>query len=368
MANIRDYMAWRGDLTFKQAPFCDVDNLIISEFAYVDLRGIVPSPAEGGSVTLKEAAEVFFKKHTMKELEESMSFVKEAPFLFKDMSESVRYGEVKLSNYVDIVDEEAQMQFAALHVKLSDGTTYVVFRGTDDSLIGWKEDFNMGFISPVPSQLAAVEYLNNTVRMGVGKVRVGGHSKGGNLAIYAATQCSQRVKKRIMEIYNNDGPGFDKGMVESVEYQQMLPMIKTIVPYHSVVGMLLEHEEDYMVVESSQIGIMQHDPMSWSVMGNGFVTVETVSKASKVLGGALSNWLDGLDKKEREEFIEALFAIISASGATTLTDLRMDMVNSAGAGLKLYATMDKESRKMIKNILQMLSGEFDKVLGRKAKN
>ncbi len=361
MANIKDYLVWRGDLDFKQAPFCDVDNLIISELAYVDLQGIVPTPSEGGSVALKDAAELFFNKHSVKELENSMSFVWEAPFLFKAMAESERYRDVKLSDYMDVTDEEAQMQFAAFHVKLSDATTYIVFRGTDDSLIGWKEDFNMSFISPVPAQLAAVEYLNNTVRYAMGKIRIGGHSKGGNLAIYAAVNCNRRVKRKIIEVYNNDGPGFDKAMVVSEEYQAMLPYIKTIVPHHSVVGMLLEHEEDYMVVESSQTGVMQHDPMSWQVVGNRFETLESVSKASQVLRGAVSNWIAGLEKEKRKEFVEALFAIIKASGATTLTDLRMDMLNSAGAALKLYASMDKESRDMLKNVLQMLTGEFDKV-------
>ncbi|MBQ4284584.1 MAG: DUF2974 domain-containing protein [Lachnospira sp.] len=362
MANIRDYIAWRGDLTFKQAPFCDVDNLIISELAYVDLKGIVPSAASGENISLKDAARLFFEIHTMKELEESLSFVKEAPFMFKEMAECNRFAEVQLCNYVDVTDEKTQMQFAAFHVKLGDGTVYVVYRGTDDSLIGWKEDFNMSFISPVPSQLAAVEFLNNTVRVGSGKIRVGGHSKGGNLAIYASVHCSARVKKKIIEVYNNDGPGFDKSIIISEAYQNMLPRIKTIVPYHSVVGMLLEHEEDYMVVASSQKGFMQHDPMSWEVIGCAFVAADSVSRASKVLSDVVSNWIAGLDKKKREEFVEALFAIINASGAKTLTDLRMDILNSAGAALKLYATMDKESRKMIANVLQMFTGEFDKVL------
>ncbi len=365
MADIRDYIAWRGDLSFKQAPFCNVDNLILSEFAYVDLKGIIPSPTEGESITLKEAADIFFHRHSVQELEESISFVREAPFLFKSMAESERFGQLKLCNFLDVVDEVAQMQFAAFHIKLGDGTTFVVFRGTDDTLVGWKEDFNMGFISPVPSQLAAVEYLNNTVKVGSGKLRIGGHSKGGNLAIYSSVNCSQRVKKKIIEIYNNDGPGFDKDFVEKQEFKELIPKIRNIIPYHSVVGMLLQRGGDVMVVESSQVGVMQHDPMSWQVQGADFVQTGHVSKASKVLGSALANWIDGLDKKERKDFVEALFAIIKASGATTLTDLRTDMLNSAGAGLKLYASMDKESRNVIKNILQTLTGEFDKVLNKR---
>ncbi len=362
MADIEKYLDWRGDLTFKQDSFNDVDNGLLSALAYVDMRGIVPESDSKGSITLAEASGKFFEEHTEQQLKVMQSFISETPFLMKKMAESRRFSEIRLSKYMEIIDEEAQMQFAAFHIDLGDGSTYIVFKGTDDTLVGWKEDFNMSFISPVPSQHTAVEYVNNTVKAGEGKLRFGGHSKGGNLAIYAAVHCDGRVRRRILEVYNNDGPGFDKKMVESKEYQDMLPKIKTIVPYHSIVGMLLEHEESYMVVESSQAGIMQHDIMSWQVLGREFVKKEAVSKESGVLNKALSNWINSLDNLKREEFVEALFGIIQASGAKNLSDIRTDRFSNASAAFKLFKTMDKDTRVMIMKILHSLTDEFDKAI------
>lgn len=362
MADIEEYLIWRGDLTFKQDSFNDVDNALLSALAYVELQEIVPGSDGNESITLSEASGRFFESHSEEELKADESFIRETPFLMKKMAESRRFSEIKLSKYMEIIDEEAQMQFAAFHINLGDGSTYIVFKGTDDTLVGWKEDFNMSFISPVPAQHTAVEYINNTVKAGEGKLRLGGHSKGGNLAIYAAVNCAGRVRRRILEVYNNDGPGFDRSVVESRAYQDMLPKIKTIVPYHSVVGMLLEHEESYMVVESSQTGILQHDIMSWQVSGRNFIEKDSVSKASNVLNKALSNWINSLDSLKREEFVETLFSIIQASGAKTLSDIRADRFNSAGAAFKLYKNMDRDTRVMLMRILNSLTGEFDKVI------
>lgn len=368
MANIKDYLAWRGDLTFKQSPFNDVDNLLLSVLAYVDLKDIVPSYMENRSITLEMAAKEFFDLNDEDELLKDKSFMKEIPFLMKNIAESERFKNAKLSKYIDVIDNETQMQFSAFHIKLDDLSTYITFRGTDDTLVGWKEDFNMSFISPVPSQIAAVKYVNSTVTKNMHNIRLGGHSKGGNLAIYSAVKCDSHVKKKILAVYNNDGPGFDSNMVDSQEYADMLPYIKTIVPYHSLVGMLLEHRENYMVVKSSNAGVMQHDAVSWQVLGSRFETMENVSRASHLLKEALSGWINGLDMEKRKEFVEILFSIITASGAGKLSELRMDRVASASVAFKQYAAMDKETKAMLRKVLRSLSGEFDRIIKQKNQN
>ena len=362
MANISDYLKWRGDLTFKKSPFNYVDNLLISQLAYVDLENIVPSAVSREKISLCDASKRFFDLNDEEQLKKSRSFIRETPFLMRQMAESERFKDVVLCNYVAKTDEEHQMQFAAFHVRLPDNTVYVVFKGTDDSLVGWKEDFNMSFISPVPSQFAAVEYVNYTIHTGIGKIRMGGHSKGGNLAIYAAVNCASRVQRRIIEVYNNDGPGFDKNMVSSPLYRQMLPKIKTIVPHFSVVGMLLEHEEDYMVVKSSNSGIMQHDAMSWQVIGSEFETLPEVSTQSRVFNGAVSNWIDSMEPEKREMFVNTLFDIITSSGAKNLSDIYDKHFNMKGSLLKKYASLDKQTKKMLFRMLQSLTGEFDKAI------
>lgn len=362
MANMLDYIEWRGDITFKQSTFNKVDNIIMSQIAYVDLKGIVPGISERGFITLAEAAEKYFKLHDEESLKQVKSFIWQAPFLMRAAARSERFKDVRLGRYRWVYDEKRQTQFAAFTADMGDGTVYVAYMGTDDTIVGWKEDFNMSFLQPVPAQTEAVAYLNETGRHMRKKIRIGGHSKGGNLAIYSGIYASDGVKKKIINIYNNDGPGFDKGIINSQEYMQMKPLMTSIVPYHSIVGMLLEHDDDYIVVASDEKGIMQHDAMSWQVKGTKLVTRKDLSSASKAMNETLSNWINSIDRAEREEFVDALFEIISASGAVTLSEIQADRFTSAGAAIRMYASMPKKQKLMIRKILLSLSGEFDKAV------
>lgn len=361
MGGIEDYIRWRGDLTFAQSAFNEVDNLVLSQIAYVDLRNIIPAAGSGEHISLKQAAHDFFDLYDEEELKKVSSFIREAPFFMRLAAQSVRFGDICLSDYVDIVDDHEEKQFAAFCVRLGDGTYYVAFRGTDDTIVGWKEDFNMGFMMPVPSQIEAVEYVNTTMRWKRGKIRLGGHSKGGNLAIYAAVYARPYVKKKLIEVYNNDGPGFDKEMVESAAYQEMLPIVKTIVPEHSIVGMLLSHEEEYLVVKSSQTGVMQHDAMTWQVEGKCFVSCPQVSENSRRFNEAMTTWIEGLSKEEREKFVDTLFDMITASGAKTLSDINADILKSANASIKMFHSLDADTRTMLLKILRSLTTEIKKV-------
>ena len=149
MGNVMDYLEWRGDLTFEQSPFNDVDNVILAQLAYVDFRDVIPSLQMNRGITLKKASEIFFDLHTEEELSRDKSFIKDAPYLMKKAASTKRFKDVILSDYVDTIDEILEKQFGAFHIKLTPQLTYVAFRGTDDTLVGWKEDFNMSFISPV---------------------------------------------------------------------------------------------------------------------------------------------------------------------------------------------------------------------------
>lgn len=366
LMNMFDYLEWRGDLTFDVSEFNDVDNLILSQIAYVGFKGVIPEAGQSGDISLKNAADYFFQLHTEEELKKDKSFIAGAPFLMREAAKTERFGNVRLSKYEEVVDEDEEMQFAAFHAKLPDGTVYIAFKGTDDTLVGWKEDFNMSFIVPVPSQEEAVTYVNSTVTRMMGKVMFGGHSKGGNLAIYAAAYAAPRVKKKIIRVYNNDGPGFDKNIIKSNDYKQICPLIKGIVPQHSVVGMLLEHNEDYIVVESSQTGLMQHDAASWQVKGREFVKVDKLSKESMALNKALRNWINSIDIEERKHFVDTLFGLISASGAKNLSDITKDRFASANALIKSYNALDKDSRNMIRRLLMSLGGQIGRVRRRKA--
>lgn len=224
MANIMDYLDWRGDLAIAVDGFCEVDNLLLAQLVYVDFEGIVPAPEAGGYITLEDASETFWSSHDEEEILQKVSMTKSAPFVLKKMAQTRRFAGVRLSHYINDISDEEQSQFSAMCVELEDGSLYVSYSGTDNTIVGWRENFNMGFLAETPGQLKAVAYLNGVCSDFTGTdIRVGGHSKGGNLAVYASVKCRSSIQKRIVGIYSNDGPGFWRELVEGEAYQRMLP-------------------------------------------------------------------------------------------------------------------------------------------------
>ena len=356
MANILDYLDWRGDLTLEQAPFNEVDNLLLAELSFVDFRGIVPLPGEGGSVTLRSAAEAFFGKFPQGEkIDMGVLVPAEIPDMLQKMAASRRFRDMKLNGFVDWLDVGKGEQFAALTIETGDNALYLSFRGTDDTLAGWKEDFEMACVSEVAAQKKAVEYVQVIARQFPRKkLRLGGHSKGGNLAVYAAVFSPVSVQRRICAAWSNDGPGFHDAVLNLPEHQRVAERIFSIVPKSSVVGMLLEHEEAYTVVDSNQLGFLQHDGFSWQVMGDHFIRLRQVTRQAHLSNQKLRAWAQTLSVEQREKFINALFDILAASGAVTLTDLKADKVKTAGAMIKAMKDLDKETRDGLLNFIRIL--------------
>lgn len=361
MANMMDYLDWRGDLSFAQAEFNEVDNLIFSELVYVDFKGIVPPPGAGG-ITIKEASRIFFLSHTEEEINERVSSTKAAAFLMKKMAKTRRFAGLILSDYIEEISAREQSQFCAMTVKLDDGSLFVSYSGTDNTMVGWKENFNMSFLSETPGQLKAVDYLNQVVSPRQKKIRVGGHSKGGNLSVYASVHCRESIQNRILGVYSNDGPGFTESMIRREEYGKMLPKIHTYLPESSIVGMLLEHEEEYQVVESSVTGPMQHDAMTWKVMGNSFVHVKTVAKQSVILDQALKAWVGKMDAAQRENFVDTLFLVLEEADIKTVDDLANITFKKFVELLKLKSSLDKESQEVLSKTLQMFLSESNRTV------
>ncbi|BAL00038.1 hypothetical protein OBV_28390 [Oscillibacter valericigenes Sjm18-20] len=344
MANLMDYLDWRGDLTFLQAPFNEVDNLILAELAFADLRGIVPGVGEGEGVALRDAAARYFADGRDKVLESSVLVPELIPSMLEKMCASVRFGSLILNCYEEHLDEVRAEQFAAITVELPKRSAYLSFRGTDDTLVGWKEDFDMALLDTVPSQLRAADYTKRAARRYKGwKLYLGGHSKGGNLAVYSAVNCGKAVQNRLIAVYNNDGPGFRETLVSREEHRRVADRIFTILPKSSVVGLLMEHEEDLIVVDSTQVGVMQHDGFSWCVRGPEFARMDDLTGV-ETNDKALKEWVNSLDQEQREKFTNALFEVLSASGAATLAEMRSQGTKSAAAILKAMVGLDKETR------------------------
>ena len=353
MGNIMDYISWRGDLTFEQSKFNEVDNLILACFSYVNLDGI-PAVAEQKGIELKNLTEEFMKLHTMEELEADKSFIRLAPFMMLEMAETNRFGNSVIRNYVNEIVTEAEQQFAAVEIVLEDGTSYVSFRGTDDTIIGWKEDFNLS-TGVVPAQERAVEYVRRVSENTSGMLRVGGHSKGGNLAIYGAVMCKEAHEK-IMEVYSNDGPGFSKEFQELPETEVMMDKIIRIIPEYSIIGTLLEHEKDPVIVASSSKGLLQHDGFSWEVQGPALVRRDSLSRTALRFIAILHKWIDGMDMEQKKVLIEDLFATLQASGYENLSEVQSGGLKSLAAMVKRVEKFAPESRGMMQELLVAICG------------
>ena len=353
MGNIMDYINWRGDLSFEQSKFNEVDNLILACFSYVNLDGI-PAVAEQKGIELKNLAEEFMKLHTMEELEADKSFIRLAPFMMLEMAETNRFGNSVIRNYVNEIVTEAEQQFAAVEIVLEDGTSYVSFRGTDDTIIGWKEDFNLS-TGVVPAQERAVEYVRRVSENTTGMLRVGGHSKGGNLAIYGAVMCKEAHEK-ILEVYSNDGPGFSKEFQELPETEEMMDKIIRIIPEYSIIGTLLEHEKTPVIVASSSKGLLQHDGFSWEVQGPALVRRDSLSRTALRFIEILHKWIDGMEMEQKKVLIEDLFATLQASGYENLSEVQSGGLKSLAAMVKRVEKFAPESRGMMQELLVAICG------------
>lgn len=355
MANILDYLNWRGDLTLAQSPFNEVDNLILAELSFVNFTGIVPGPGEGEGVPLHAAAEAFFRSHEGGDMGMGVLVPDEIPTLLRKMAECPRFREMKVNCFCDHLDVRKAEQFAAVTVELGDGSIYLSFRGTDDTIAGWKEDFLLGCQPEVPAQKKAVAYVKAVAgQYPRRKLMLGGHSKGGNLAVYGGVFVPLAIQRRISAVWSNDGPGFYGAVLETPQHARLEGRVHSIVPKSSVVGMLLEHEESYTVVDSDQVGLWQHDGFSWQVLGTGFVTLREVSRQGRRNDLALKEWVRRLPVDQREKFVDGLFEVLTASGATTLTDLKEDGFRAAGAMVRAMKDMEKDTRDALFNAIATL--------------
>ena len=353
--NFLTYLKWRGDLSIKEVPFNEVDALILSELVYIHFEGIVPGVEQDGCISIREA-NARYEKSTVRE----MLYYKDKENLFDVLAFSPRFADMTLCNYVSTYDKQAQEQFAAMHVNIAPNFTFVAFRGTDSTVVGWREDLNMSFMMPVPAQQSAVEYVEKTAKGLFKKYCFGGHSKGGNLAVYSAVFCNPKIQKKITQIYNFDGPGFNRTMINDEAYKRVEERIKTYVPEQSIVGLLMEHEEDYKVVESTEFAILQHEGFSWVIDRDAFVLVDEVNKYSKTLSLTLKAWLAEMNAAERKAVVDAFFDVFENAGINDFMEI-VDMdVMTAGRLIKEVAKVPQAQRDKVMKLIKLLIEENTK--------
>ena len=339
---------------FSTLPFNAVDSLILAEFSYIRLDHMVPglswwkAPVKIGDLLKAEHFQSMFQN--ARDLEKSRRFV-------YALAASPRFRNTRVHYYANNSDAAMEKQFSACTFFLEDKTAYIAYRGTDSTYVGWKEDFNMAYMSSVPAQQEGVKYLNTVARWipkSIG-LRVGGHSKGGNIAVFSAVKCDLAVQKRIVSVFNHDGPGFKDNIFSSDEFIRLQDRIHTTIPEDAVVGMLLQHHENYRVIKSSAHGIMQHDPFTWNIEQNDFSYSNKLKNSASVRSKIISEWLDSLSDEKRKMFADELFRILESTETESFHELSLDWPKKAQLVLSSVRTIDPEVKKFLLSTLNELA-------------
>jgi hypothetical protein len=349
MKNIIDY-AQNEQRTFDEKSFCAVDSLILSTVSYWKFDSFVPGP-------LSHAAPVPLQWLLVNEGENLVRNLRDAnekQALCDALIKCRRFSDTSVTCYVNQTDEAVQKQFSAVTFLLPDNTAYIAYRGTDASIVGWKEDFNMAYVCPVPSQQEGAFYLGTVAGLIPRLLRVGGHSKGGNLAVYAAMACEKAVRARILEIYNHDGPGFREEVAQSDGYKAIESRIRLTLPQSSIIGMLLYQKGQYDIVESNRYWISQHDPFSWEIEGDDFNYAERLTHSATYLNETLERWISSYSDEQRALFIDSIFEVIKATNATSLSDLSDSWRTKAIAALGALKGIDPTTRKFLRQTIGAL--------------
>lgn len=354
MANMVDYLGWRGDLSFEAAPWNEIDALLIAHLSYLDFHG----GRDPKGWTLEELARIDSVKPSTSNSYQGRKAA------FDLMASGERFRESRLHHSIALTDHELEMQFSALCLDLPDGTTCVAFRGTDNTIVGWREDFNMAYTSRVPAQEAAVLYLNRAAALSRRPLRLIGHSKGGNLAVYAAAFAPAKVQNRIEGIWSFDGPGMNHENAQSEGFLRIRDRIHSFVPQTSIIGQLMVYYDPYTVVRSKASGIVQHDPMTWQVYGPHFVTVESLDRTAVVVRDTLHDWLRNSTPEQRAAFVDALFTLIDTTNATKMSDLTSEKLKSMLIMVGNRKEVDPETRRVFTRLMaQAVTLGFGNVIG-----
>lgn len=351
--NVFDYLTWRGDVTFGQSEFNEIDALIFSIFSYLDFSFLKSNE----TITIVRAYGYLLALPEKIRFNGPSFIMKPAVELFGKAIKTNRFKQIKVTSYVNIMDEEKEIQFAAVTFLLPDNTAVAAFRGTDTSLVGWKEDLNMCFVSGIPSQIEAAKYATALMERYHIPFRLVGHSKGGNLAIWAATHLPSKQKEHVIAIYSNDAPGFNDDFLASDMYLEIRKKIYSFVPESSIVGVLMSYD-DFITISSCATSVFQHDPFSWLVQGNSFIYDNSRTLSSRQMERVINSWIKSMSPTEREALIESVFDLLGSSNAKTLEDLDKRKIKALFSMQKTFRDMG--IKKQVQLVMSLSKVIFNK--------
>jgi len=361
MKNMLDYIKEFGHVSFEERAFSEIDALVLTELEYLPLENVVPSDENGENfVTVKEIAE-YMQEHKQELFDENpMMITQERHEVSQVIADAPRFQSLKFFGVVSEWDKDTTKQFAAITVEVEPSVRLVVFRGTDETLIGWKEDFLMTYSPLVAAQTDAKEYLAKQASLWDGDLMISGHSKGGNLAIYAAATQVEDVQLRIVDIFCFDSPGLYRSVLETKGYQNIVPLAMRYIPQDSLVGLMLESEVPYVIVKSNATGAMQHSAMTWEIEDGQFIKMEKLTKNSQLNDQTFKKWTESVSDEELELFWNVFFELLFSVGIDTVNDLYGEFMHYVQEFLKAAGNMDEEKRELLTRIaLLLVSTRFE---------
>lgn len=361
MKNMLDYIKEFGHVSFEERAFSEIDALVLTELEYLPLEKVVPSDENGEIfVTVKEIAE-YMQEHKQELFAENpMMMTEERHEVSQVIADAPRFQSLKFFGVVSVWDKDTTKQFAAVTVEVEPSVRLVVFRGTDETLIGWKEDFLMTYSPLVAAQTDAKEYLAKQASLWGGDLMISGHSKGGNLAIYAAATQEEDVQLRIVDIFCFDSPGLYRSVLETKGYQNIVPLAMRYIPQDSLVGLMLESEVPYVIVKSNATGAMQHSAMTWEIEDGQFIKMEKLTKNSQLNDQTFKKWTESVSDEELELFWNVFFELLFSVGIDTVNDLYGQFMHYVQEFLKAAGNMDEEKRELLTRIaLLLVSTRFE---------
>lgn len=346
MANIVDYVIVNGDENFEQRPFQKEDALVLCEFSYLKFDTLI-EPMQEKMVSIKEME----KSKDYESLFADYRYEKDNRALFEAMVNSKRFGEIKTCFYINHIDLKDETQFCAITVILPTGVPFVAFRGTDEYMVGWQEDFRLALTNPIPGQKLSAKYVNDVAQRVNGDFMIGGHSKGGNLALYSAMNCAETVKSRISAIYSFDGPGFRPEFLEEYGFDIIKDRVISVIPKSSVVGMMLSVDENSIVVNSKSVSVLQHNPYNW-IIKDGLLTETTLSEGHVRLVDTFNDWMYSLNEEQLDEWIELLVDILKATKADTTLEVSADTYKYVMNVIKAAQNVDDSTKEFLSNCVK----------------
>lgn len=351
MTGIEEFIKEYGDISFEEKPFCDADNVALCSAFYMPLDKVVSPDFDTEPVDFAKVSEDMFEYMGSKHKAQGIMITKNCSITLVDLAHCPRYEGTKVVACQEVFQTDPAIQFGAATFILPNGDVVVPFRGTDDTIAGWKEDFDLFLKRGIPSHQIAVDYLEKAAAKFDGDIIVCGHSKGGNVALYAALNCSKAVRDRLKLVYNNDGPGFiDYSFLSTEAYKELLPKYRHFVPDSSMVGMLLAHDDDYTVIKSSRhIGALQHDLATWRISDGEMETAEELTKQGRFYDLALSRFIYRISDEQTEVLDKVFTDLISATGEISLTGFVKNLIPAIDGAVKKWKDIDEDTKEAFKN-------------------